>query len=42
MLVGGGGNGRYFDKDKEVVYWCGARNLWQEEFLGDVSVWVRK
>ena len=22
------GNGRYFDKDKEVFYWCGARNLW--------------
>ena len=29
-------------KDEEGVDWCGARNIGEEEVLGEVSVWVRK
>ena len=31
-----------FDKDEGVFDWCGARNLREEEVIGEVSVWVQK
>ena len=35
-LVGGGGKGRVFGKNEEIVDSCGARNLGEEEVLGDI------
>ena len=31
-----------FERDEEGVYWCGARNIGEEEDLGEVSVLVQK
>ena len=31
-----------FKKDEEGVEWCGARNLEEEEVIGDFSGWVHK
>ena len=31
-----------FEKDEEGVDWCGARNLREEEVIGEVSGWVQK
>ena len=40
--IGGLEEGSIFDKDQEVVHWCVPRSIWEEEVLGEVSVWVRK
>ena len=37
---GGGGKGRIFEAIEEGVEWCGPRSIWEEEVLGEVSVWV--
>ena len=34
--VRGGGKGRYFKKDEEVVDWCGSICLGEKEVLGEV------
>ena len=39
-LVGGGFKGSVLDKDEEVVYWCDPIIIWEEEVIGEVSVWV--
>ena len=31
-----------FKKDEEVFDWCCARNIGEEDVLGEVSEWVRK
>ena len=42
MWFVGGVKGRIFEKDEGVVDWCGPRSIWEEEFFGEVSGWVRK
>ena len=31
-----------FEKEEEVVDWCGASNLGEEDVIGEVSGWVQK
>ena len=40
--VGGGGKGKVFNNDEEVVYWCCTRSLWKEEFISEILVWVQQ
>ena len=38
--VGVRGKSRMFEKVEELVDWCGASNIVEEEVLGEVSGWV--